>query len=476
MTAQLPDHGRVTRPTTPTAARPHAATTTTPDLQADTVDGESADPLAHVDHAAPTTDAAGDASGDQDARDAQQRSGALDRLGPTEMIALLAISMSLTALAIDLLLPAFADIRTDLGLAAGSNATAGLITTYFLGLAVGQVGFGVLADGRGRRIALYAGYAIYVVGAIASVLAPTLGWLLVARGAWGVGAAAGRVVTLAVIRDTWSGDRMSRAMSFVMAVFILVPVISPTLGAALLAVASWRWLFGVCALAAAVVALWALRLPETLPTERRRSMRPRRVVQAARIAVGERATLSGGLGLMLLYAAFTSYIGSAERIIDDVFGLGQQFPLIFGALAGVIGVGMLSNTRLVDRFGTRTVVRATLVAYLVATVLLAGLALVTDGRPPFVPFAVVFAPVLGAHALLVPNVNSLAMEPVGEIAGTASALLGAAQIAGGALLGEVVNQLYDGTITPIALAFLGFGVLGAVVIRRGLQAVDGPID
>jgi DHA1 family bicyclomycin/chloramphenicol resistance-like MFS transporter len=393
-------------------------------------------------------------------------------LGPAERIALLAFTMSLTALGIDLLLPAFPEVRASLGLAADSNATAGLITTYFLGLAVGQIGFGVLADGRGRRRTLYLGFAIYGFGALASVFAPTLPALLVTRFIWGLGGAAGRVVTLAVVRDTWSGDRMSRAMSFVMAVFILVPVVSPAVGASLLTVVSWRWLLVVCAAAAAGVAVWALRLPETLRPENRRSMRPRRVAQAARMAVQQPATVGGGLGMMLLFGAFTSWIGSAELIIEDVFGLGSLFPVIFGGLASVLGVGMLVNARIVGRFGTRRVTRVTLVGYLVVAALFAGVAVVTDGTPPFPLFAAGLGLLLGAHALLAPNVNAIAMEPVGHIAGTASALIGTVQVAGGAALGAIIDRLYDGTVLPLALGFLVYGIAGAMVIVRGLRDLE----
>lgn len=401
---------------------------------------------------------------------------ALQHLGAAELIALLAISMSMTALGIDLLLPAFPDVRADLGLAADSNATAGLVTTYFLGLAIGQLFFGVLADGRGRRVALYVGYGLYGLGALASFLAPGLTALLAARVVWGVGAAAGRVVTLAVIRDTWSGDKMSRAMSFVMAVFILVPIVSPALGQALLVVVSWRWLFAVCAIATALVSLWAIRLPETLAVDDRRSMRPGRVLEAARIAARQRPTVAGGVGLMLLYGAFTSWIGSAELIIGDVFDLTAWFPYIFGGLASVLGAGMLLNSQIVERFGTAAVTRVTLVVYLAVAAFMVAMTIATAGSPPFWAFAAVLALLLGCHALLVPNVNAIAMEPVGQIAGTASALIGATQIAGGALLGALVDRFYDGTVLPLSLGFLGFGVVGALVILWGVREIDGPTE
>ena len=401
-----------------------------------------------------------------DGRRIDGRPVALRELGATQLIALLAFSMALTALGVDLLLPAFGAIRDELGLAADDNATAGLVTTYFLGLAGGQLLYGVLADAVGRRRALYLGYAIYFAGAVASFLAPSLATLYAARALWGVGAAGSRVVTLAVIRDTWVGDRMSRAMSFVMAVFITVPVLAPTLGQVIVDVAPWRWVFGACAVGVALVALWALRLPETLPPEDRLPLRPDRLVAATRAVVRERRTMGPALGMTALYGVFTSWLASSELIISDIFDRGEQFPLIFGGLAACLGVAMLVNARIVERLGTRRVTRWSMRLYVAVSAVFAGVAVAADGVPGFWTFAVVLAVLLGSHALLVPNINSLAMEHVGHVAGTASSVIGALQIAGGALLGSLLDRMLDGSITPMALGFLGYGVLCWVLLAR----------
>lgn len=391
---------------------------------------------------------------------------ALRHLGERQLIALLAFSMALTALGIDLLLPAFGAIRIEYGLAPDSNATSGLVTAYFLGLAGGQLLYGVLADALGRRRALYLGYAIYLAGAIASILAPTLVTLYLARVLWGVGAAGGRVVSLAVIRDTWRGDRMSRAMSFIMAVFIIVPILAPALGQVIVDVAPWRWIFGACALGVVLVALWATRLPETLAAEDRLPLQADRLVAATRAVLREPRTMWPALAMMALYGVFTSWIASSELIISDIFGRGEQFPVIFGGLAAALGVAMLLNASIVDHLGTRTVTRWAVTAYVAASAVFAALAVLNDGTPPFWPFAVILAVVLGSHALLVPNINSLAMEHVGHVAGTASSVIGALQIAGGALLGSILDRTLDGSVTPMSLGFLGYGVLAYVLLTR----------
>jgi MFS transporter, DHA1 family, multidrug resistance protein len=387
------------------------------------------------------------------------------RLGPVEFTTLLALSMALAALGIDLMLPAFPEIRAGLGEPAGSTAVAGIVTTYLLGLAVGQLFYGPVADRYGRRPALYVGYGIYGLGALAATFSPSLGVLLLARFVWGLGAAGPRSVTLAVIRDSFEGDRMSRAMSFVMAVFIIVPVLAPTLGAAIVAVVSWRWLFAVCFLAAAAMAIWALRLPETLREEHRLpDLRFGRVFASARYVVSNRRTAGYTLALTALYGVFTSYLASSEIIFGETFDRAAQFPIIFGGLAAVMGLAMLANARVVGRVGARRLAHVVLVFYVAAAAVLAALAWVTGGVPPLALFLVGLAVMLVSHALLIPNFNTIALAPMGSVAGTAAAVIGTVPTAVGALLGAVLDRSFDGTVLPIAVGFLGYGALALLLV------------
>lgn len=397
-------------------------------------------------------------------------------LGGSEFTALLALSMALAALGIDLILPAFADMRTELGLAADSTAVAGLVTAYFVGLAVGQLLYGPLADRFGRRPALYLGYGIYALAAFAGALFSTLPLLLAARFVWGLGAAGPRVVTLAVIRDRFEGEQMSRAMSFVMAVFILVPVIAPTLGSAVVAVASWRWLALGCVAAAVVMALWAVRLPETLPEQHRMPLRLDRLAKASLEVVSNRRTRVYTLAMTLLYGAFTSYIGSAEIIFSDTFDRPGAFPFIFGGVAAVMGGAMLVNARIVERVGARRLSHLVLVAYVGTAAALVALAVATGGRPPLPAFLVGLALLLSGHALLIPNFNSIAMAPMARVAGMASSIIGAVQLAVGALLGAILDQAFDGTILPLSVGFLGYGLVafGLIVWVEGRNFLRAP--
>lgn len=385
-------------------------------------------------------------------------------LGRVEFTSLLAFSMALAALGIDLMLPAFGAIRADLGLDAESTAVAGLVTTYFLGLAIGQLAYGPLADRYGRRSALFLGYAVYALGALATAVSSSLELLLISRFVWGLGAAGPRVVTLAVVRDSFEGEQMARTMSFVFAVFIIVPVVSPTVGAALVAVASWRWVFGFCVLAVLAMALWGLRLPETLRDDYRIPLRFGRIAQATRLVVSNRQTVAYTLAMTALYGVFASYLGSAELIFGAALRRADAFPLLFGIVAAVMGCAMLANASIVERVGTRRLAHMVLIVYVVMAIGLVALAVVTAGRPPLVAFMVGLAAMLSGHALLIPNFNTIAMAPMAAVAGTASSVTGAVQVAVGALLGAVLDRAFDGTVLPISLGFLGYGVVALALV------------
>lgn len=399
-------------------------------------------------------------------RGAARRTPAVRRaIGQREMLVLLSLSTALSALGIDLLLPAFDDIRSDLGMAPGATAVTGMVTLYFLGLALGQLGYGPMADRYGRRPALYVGYAIYAVGAVMTALAPSLPLLLASRFVWGLGAAGPRTVTVAVVRDQFEGERMSRVISSIMAVFILVPIVAPGLGAAALEVMSWRWTLGSCAGAALLMALWARRLPETLREgDRMQRLRFGPVLRSARVVVSHRRTIATTLGITALYGVFTSYLGSSENIIGQTFGQAAAFPVIFGGLAAVMGVAMLVNGRIVQRVGVARLAHGALVGYLAVAAVYAVVAVATGGRPPLTVFLIGTALLLVAHSLLIPNLNAIAMWPMGRVAGMAASVIGSVQVAGGALLGSVLDRAFDGTIRPLAFGFLGYGTVTLVCL------------
>jgi DHA1 family bicyclomycin/chloramphenicol resistance-like MFS transporter len=382
-------------------------------------------------------------------------------IGRHEFTVMIAMIMALTALAIDIMLPTFGAVRDEYGLAADSTAPAAIVTFFFLGLAAAQVFFGPLADRFGRKPVLYTGLALYLVSALAATFAPTFEMVLVSRFVWGVGAAAPRVVALSVVRDSYRGEAMARTMSIIMSIFVLVPVVAPSLGAAILTIASWRWVFGVCAIAAVLLAVWTVRLPETLKPENRLPLRFDSIVAAGRIVVTNRQTIGYTLAMTFLFGVFMSYLASSELIISDVFNRAAQFPYVFGGLAAVMGAAMLVNAAIVSRVGLKRLVRGVLIGYVVGSAGMVALAVATDGTPRFWIFVFGLAVMLSMHALLIPNFNTLAMNPMGKVAGTAAALIGTVSTALGAGLGAILDRLFDGTVLPFTLGFFGYGVIAA---------------
>ena len=373
--------------------------------------------------------------------------------------------MASTAISIDIMLPAFGRMRDDFGLAADSTRVGATITAFFLGLAAAQLVYGPLADRWGRKPTLYLGLAIYVFGALASAVAPSLGLVIASRFIWGVGAAGPRVVSVSVIRDLFEGERMARAMSFIMAVFVLVPVVAPSIGAAILEFASWRVLFVFVAGFGVVLALWSLRLPETLDPVNRMGAGPTALARAAGTVVTSRVTIGYTLAMAFAFGAFLSYLSTSELIISEIYDQRSLFPVVFGATAALMGAAMLSNAWFVGRFGLVPLVKSSFLLFIGFSIGLAVFAWLSDGMPPFVPFVIALAVTLGAYSVLSPNLNALAMRPMAAVAGMAAAVVGTLSLMGGALLGFLLDQTYDGTVLPMAIGFIVYGMLGLLFTR-----------
>jgi DHA1 family bicyclomycin/chloramphenicol resistance-like MFS transporter len=382
-----------------------------------------------------------------------------------ELVAFLAMAIALSALGIDLLLPAFPQIRAEFGLPPGSTQVSGFITTYFVGLAVGQLLIGPLADRFGRRPLLQVGMAVYVVGATLAMVAPSFGLLLLARFVWGVGAAGGRVLSMAIVRDRFVGAAMARTMSLIMAVFIIVPVVAPAIGVLMLRFFTWDQLIGLNVLAATIMLIWSVRLEETLSVEQRRTLRPRELGRAASQVMRDRRSGPLIIAQAVLFGSFVSYLSTSEVVYSEVFDQAALFPLLFGGMALAMGVASLVNSRVVERVGLRRVLRLDLTGYLFGAVSLVLIALVTEGRPPLLAYLLMLAVLLCNHAMIIPNMNARAMEPMGHIAGLASAINGTVLVGGGALLGAAFDRAFDGTILPLSVALLGTGIVAVLLLR-----------
>ena len=342
----------------------------------------------------------------------------------------------------------------------------GVITFFFIGSSLGLLPAGLLADRFGRRPVMWWGLGLYVVGAIGSLAAPSLGVMFFARFVWGLGSAGPRVAAMAMVRDAYEGEQMARQMSLILAVFILVPAFAPTLSTGILAIGPWQAVFWMCAVVAVIVAAAVTRLPETLPAVGRRTLSTGNVWASCRTVLATPGTPAFLLSLTALFGVFLSYLASSEIILDQVFGLEQWFPVFFGGIALVMGTAMFLNGRVVVRIGLDRMLALGFGANLVATIALAAVAIATGGRPPFWLFVLLLGTVLFFQQMLIPNLNAAAMRPLAHVAGTGAAILGMVSGMLGAVIGGVIDRLFDGTVTPLAIGFVVSSAIAAGAWRR----------
>ncbi len=383
----------------------------------------------------------------------------------------------MTALAIDSMLPAFDSIRGQLGLDPDATDVAVLVTAFIIGLGLGQLPAGLLADRFGRRPVLWGGVIIYIVGAVGTALAPTLATMALARFVWGFGAAGPRVAVTAMIRDAFQGEEMARQMSNIMAIFLLVPMVAPSAGAAMVALGSWRYSVWMCVAVGTVVFALSMRLPATLPPERRRSLSVREVGASWKIVFTTPGSIAFLAALTFANGVFLSYLASSENLFDTVFDLGDWFPIIFGAMAVGLAAAAITNGRVVRRVGLDRMLMVTSGAFVVASALMLVVALVTDGLPSFALFAPLMLVALMAVQITMINANTAALVPLGHVAGSGAALLGMVPMVVGSVIGSVIDRQFDGTITPLSTACLVAALLAffalRIAISRSARAVSG---
>lgn len=388
-----------------------------------------------------------------------------------EFVALLAAITAMVALAIDSMLPAFAAVREDFGLPADSTRVALVITVFFFGLGFGQYLYGPLSDRFGRRVILLGSMAIYIVAGIGTAASPSLAVILALRFVWGVAAAGPRVMATAIVRDRFSGDEMARVMSIMMAIFLIVPAFAPALGQLALRLGDWRTTFALPPVVAALLFVWALRIEESLPTDRRRRLDVGSIVAATREVLTSRYTVGHLLGLTFALSAFLPYLASGERIYGQIYGEADRFPLWFGISSVISAITAITVSRTVERFGAPRMLQVVLTIFLTGSAGLSLAALANHGVPPFWLFFLLMTAVLSSFGVSSALLNSLAMQPMGHIAGTASATIGTISFVAASLLSSFVDRLIGDTVTPFALSFVVYATLAIVATRWGRAAV-----
>jgi DHA1 family bicyclomycin/chloramphenicol resistance-like MFS transporter len=381
--------------------------------------------------------------------------------GKKEFVVLVAALMAANALAIDAMLPALPAIGDALGVTE-DNRRQLVITFYLLGFGGAQIFYGPLADRFGRKALLIGCMLSYALFGALAGLAGSMDLLLAARFMQGVAAGGTRVLVVAIVRDRFRGSAMAQIMSMVMIVFMFVPVLAPTVGQAILAVAGWRHIFIALAAYGLALALWGgLRMPETLAAEDRRPLSAASILAAAAQTLGSRASIGNTIAATLAFGGLFGFIGSIQQIVFDAFGRPGLIGLVFACIAGPMALSSYANSRLVMRLGARRLLLVALALFTSLALLHLGIVL-AFGETLWV-FVLLQALTTACFGLVGANAGALAMEPVGHIAGTASALQGLITTTGGALIGLVIGQAFDGTTAPLIAGFAVCGTLALIV-------------
>ena len=386
--------------------------------------------------------------------------------GTREMVAMLAGLMALNAFAIDAMIPALPQIGTDLGVDE-ENRRQLVVVAYFIGFGSTQLIWGPLADRFGRKPILGAGIALYTFFALLCAIAGSFPLLIAGRLAMGASAAVTRVLVVAMVRDLFENEAMARVMSLVFMVFMVVPVLAPSVGQAILLLAPWRAIFVVLAAYGVAMLAWSwIRLPETLHPEFRRTLQWRDMGGAMWETLREPQSRGYTLALAVTFGGLTAYIASIQQIVFDAFAAPEAIGLVFGAVAAPMALASWTNSRIVERFGLRRVGHGGALAFALVTAGHAVLAL--SGGETLTSFILLQGLAMACFAFTSSNLSTLAMDHMAPIAGTASAVQGVVGTIGGATIGFLIGQAFDGTATPflVGTAACAAGAMLLIVLTE----------
>ncbi len=381
-----------------------------------------------------------------------------------EFICLMGFLMALVSFSIDNLLPAFSAIQSDFSVE-NPNSVQYTLTAYLIGFGLLQLIYGPASDFIGRRPTLMIGLAVFCIGTTIAIYAQSFEWLLIARFIQGMGAAAARVLTDTIIRDRFSGRELGSAISLTMSVFIIAQIIAPVIGQLTLSIGGWRLIFSSMLSIAAIQIFWfSIRMPETLRPEYRFPFTISRIKSGFMTCFRCRTFIGYSTAMALMMGALLGYLGISQSIFVDAYGLGATFPLIFALIAGVMGLGSYFSSVLVRRFGLHLVAHLSICGFVIVSVVQLWISSQYDGHPSLFTFTCMLAVVMLLFSLAVPNFGAIALEPLGSVAGTASAIIGSFNNIIGAAIGSIIGQAYNGTVTPLCLGFLILSILSLVTI------------
>jgi DHA1 family bicyclomycin/chloramphenicol resistance-like MFS transporter len=374
----------------------------------------------------------------------------------------IACIQAVVAMSIDMMVPALGQIASALHVGAG-NERQWVITTFVLAFGGAQLLYGLAADRFGRRPVLIFSLALYTLCSFMAALAPSFALLLLARAGQGFGAAGAQVLSVSVVRDCYAGRRMARVNSLSFMVFLTAPIIAPSLGQALLLIASWPSIFAFLGAYGGLMTLWvALRLPETQHAEDHTGMNWSEFGAAIRLTLANRMSLGYTLAAMLLLGAWLGFINSAQQVFAEVFMVPKLFPIIFAACSICMAAAALLNAKLVDRLGMRRLAHGAMFGFILMATLQALVAI--SGHDTLLTFTLIQAAMMFGFGLLAGNCGAISMEPLGHIAGTAASVQGFINMSGAALIGIYIGQNFNGTLVPLSLGFSACGLLALLTV------------
>jgi len=385
------------------------------------------------------------------------------KISSLEFTLLVALMMSIVAISIDALLPALGIIRTEIPMANANQAQL-IISALFLGMAIGQLICGPLSDATGRKKVLYSGILLFLCGSLICFFAHDINTLLLGRFIQGLGVSGPYVSAISIVRDKYAGREMAKVMSLVMMIFIMVPAIAPSLGQSILLFASWRYVFVLYIVYSIAIGLWIfLRLEETLPKENRIPLSATGFIDGFKEVICNRVTMGYTLCMGLFFGSFVGYLNSSQQIFQVQFGTGKMFTVYFGVLALVFGVSSLFNSQLVEKWGMHFISHRAVLGIIASSALFLGLHGITDIQ--LWMFMIYAAILFFAFGLIFGNVNAMAMEPMGHVAGIASAIIGSVSSIISMVIGTFIGQMYNNTLIPVTIGFLTMTSLALLLMK-----------
>lgn len=366
--------------------------------------------------------------------------------------------MVLTAIGIDIMLPAFAEVRQHFAISAEKAQTSRLISFFFMGQ-VTQILFGYLSDKKGRLPVLRSGIVLYILSGFAVVVCNDLGWMLFFRFTAGMGAAAVFMSSIASVRDQYSGNEMARVMSFVLSIFLFTPIVAPALGSFILHWSSWQFVFAVPPLFAVVVWIWSFRMKESHPMEKRSTMKWHEIFLVLKSIFSDRHFLRYTTIATLIFSILSSYVASSESIIGEIYLLPTMFPVIFGSIGLLMAIFSFGNSMLARKIGAKKSLRVQLSTYFIISLLLFICTRVLGDPPPVYIFFAAIGLLMALTTAADPNSSAIALEFLGEKAGLAAAVYGTIFFFVGSSIGAIISlKLVHGVMCLIICATIFSGM------------------